>query len=215
MAVGTHTCTRLLFRTDTNDLAGGARRGKGAMVTSHTCFVLREGPAGWGGLPTTATELPTPSQLQRPAARPCVRRDWATGARSLSHHHLALAVVRRLQGHRRLSSRPRAPALSRTELRRAPTRCAVRRPLALLLGWRVVVVGAKQECPGIQKVSPQGRKISQGSHCAAPHSQGGRRYSVPESSTHATNYKVHIRLNLHMFTRRRCCSATMLQRQII
>ena len=35
-----------------------------------------------------------------------------------------------------------------------------------------------------------------------------RRYSVPESSTHTTNYKVHIRLNLHMFTRRRCCSAT-------
>ena len=44
--------------------------------------------------------------------------------------------------------------------------------------------------------------------CAAPHSQGGRRYSVPESSTHTTNYKVHIRLKLHMFTRRRCCSAT-------
>ena len=35
------TCTRLLFRTDTNDLAGGVRRGKGAMVTSHTCFVLK------------------------------------------------------------------------------------------------------------------------------------------------------------------------------
>ena len=28
-------------RTDTNDLAGGARRGKGAMVTSHTSFVLK------------------------------------------------------------------------------------------------------------------------------------------------------------------------------
>ena len=38
------TCTRLLFRTDTNDLTGGARRGKGAMVTSLTSFVLREGP---------------------------------------------------------------------------------------------------------------------------------------------------------------------------
>ena len=27
-------------RTDTNDLAGGARRGKGAMVTSHTCWLV-------------------------------------------------------------------------------------------------------------------------------------------------------------------------------
>ena len=71
------TCTRLLFRTDTNDLTGGARRGKGAMVTSHTCFVLREGPAGWGGLPTTAAELPTPPrplELQGPTARCCVKQ---------------------------------------------------------------------------------------------------------------------------------------------
>ena len=30
------TCIRLLFRTDTNDLTGGMRRGKGAVVTSHT-----------------------------------------------------------------------------------------------------------------------------------------------------------------------------------
>ena len=35
------TCIRLLFRTDTDDLTGGARRGKGAMVTSHTSFVLK------------------------------------------------------------------------------------------------------------------------------------------------------------------------------
>ena len=33
-------------KTDTNDLAGGARRGKGAMVTSHTGFVLKEGAPG-------------------------------------------------------------------------------------------------------------------------------------------------------------------------
>ena len=32
----TWTCIRLLFRTDTNDLAGGVRRGKGAMVISRT-----------------------------------------------------------------------------------------------------------------------------------------------------------------------------------
>ena len=59
------------------------------------------------------SQLPTPSQPQRPAARPRVRRDWAAGARSLSHHHLALAAVRRLQGHRRLSSHPRAPIKER------------------------------------------------------------------------------------------------------
>ena len=29
------SCIRLLFRTDTNDLAGGVRRGKGAVVISH------------------------------------------------------------------------------------------------------------------------------------------------------------------------------------
>ena len=32
------TCIRLLFRPDTDDLTGGVRRGKGAMVTSHTCL---------------------------------------------------------------------------------------------------------------------------------------------------------------------------------
>ena len=71
------TCIRLLFRTDTNDLAGGVRRGKGAMVTSHTGFVLKEGPAGWGGLPTAAAELPTPPrplELQGPTARCCVKQ---------------------------------------------------------------------------------------------------------------------------------------------
>ena len=30
------TCTRLLFRTATNDLTGGMRRGKGAMVIART-----------------------------------------------------------------------------------------------------------------------------------------------------------------------------------
>ena len=39
-------------RTDTNDLAGGARRGKGAMVTSHTSFVLKRDRQGGGGLPS-------------------------------------------------------------------------------------------------------------------------------------------------------------------
>ena len=33
------TCIRLLFRTDTDDLTGGVRRGEGALVTSHTCCV--------------------------------------------------------------------------------------------------------------------------------------------------------------------------------
>ena len=60
------TCIRLFFRTDTNDLAGGVRCGKGAMVISRTRFVLREGPAGWGGLPTTAAELPTPPRPLEP-----------------------------------------------------------------------------------------------------------------------------------------------------
>mgnify|MGYP001451441931 CR=1 FL=1 len=71
------TCIRLLFRTDTDDLTGGVRRGKGAMVISHTCFVLKEGPAGWGGPPTTAAELPTPPrplELQGPTARCCVKQ---------------------------------------------------------------------------------------------------------------------------------------------
>ena len=31
-----HETSRLLFRTDTNDLTGGVRRGAGAMVIAHT-----------------------------------------------------------------------------------------------------------------------------------------------------------------------------------
>ena len=51
------TCIRLLFRTDTNDLTGGVRRGKGAMVISHASFVLKEGPAGVGELPARSAGL--------------------------------------------------------------------------------------------------------------------------------------------------------------
>ena len=43
----TLTCIRLVFRTDTDDLTGGVRRGKGAMVISHTCFAMRR-PAAAG-----------------------------------------------------------------------------------------------------------------------------------------------------------------------
>ena len=50
-AVSPFTCTRLLFGTATNDLTGGARRGKGAMVISHTSFVLKRDRLGWGSCP--------------------------------------------------------------------------------------------------------------------------------------------------------------------
>jgi hypothetical protein len=97
------SCIRLLFRTDTNDLAGGARRGKGAMVTSHTGFVLKEGPAGWGGLPTAAAELPTPPRPPEPRG--------PTGGRSCS--------LRLRSPQPRRAARARAVA-SRRRCRRRP-----------------------------------------------------------------------------------------------
>jgi hypothetical protein len=48
--VCSHTAQALLVYKaliQDHDLSGGVRRGKGAMVISHTCFVLKEGPAGW------------------------------------------------------------------------------------------------------------------------------------------------------------------------
>ena len=55
------TCTRLLFGTATNDLTGGARRGKGAMVISDTLALSSKRDRQGGGAahsPTAAAELP-------------------------------------------------------------------------------------------------------------------------------------------------------------
>ena len=43
------TCTRLLFGTATNDLTGGARRGKGAMVISDTLALSSKRDRQGGG----------------------------------------------------------------------------------------------------------------------------------------------------------------------
>ena len=58
------SCTRLLFGTATNDLTGGARRGKGAMVISDTLALSSKRDRQGGGAarsPTAAAELPSPS----------------------------------------------------------------------------------------------------------------------------------------------------------
>ena len=41
--------------------------------------------------PTAAAELPTPSQPQRPAARPCIRRDWAAVRRPGPACHIVVS----------------------------------------------------------------------------------------------------------------------------
>ena len=69
-----HTCSRLLFRTDTNDLTGGMRCGAGAVVISDTRALSSKRDRQDGGAarsPTAAAEPPTPLQPRGPTGDCC------------------------------------------------------------------------------------------------------------------------------------------------
>ena len=94
----------------------------------------------------------------------------------------------------------------------SPTNSVSSPPLETHLRGRVPL-GRNRNVPASKKCPPQGRKISYGRRCAAPHSQGGRRYSAPRifntynklQGSHTRQSAQHV---YNMFTRRRCCSAT-------
>jgi len=65
------TCIRLLFRTDTNDLTGGVRRGAGAMVISDSLALSSKRDRQDGGAacpPTAAADVSRRSCRDRPPA---------------------------------------------------------------------------------------------------------------------------------------------------
>ena len=116
------TCTRLLFGTATNDLTGGARRGKGAMVISDTLALSSRGTGRVGGPP--APPLLPQSCLRR------LRLRWGPAVCTERGSVAARPAPRR---RRRVLARHRAHPSPSSPL---PSVCIAAAAFARALAWR-------------------------------------------------------------------------------
>ena len=111
-------CVCVLFGTATNDLTGGARRGKGAMVISDTLALSSKRDRQGGGAarsPTAAAELPSPRSLVPTGGSAGSRRERTT-------HPLVAAAGPRAQRLAASSRRARRRSAAPWRPRRPP-RC--------------------------------------------------------------------------------------------